>query len=88
MILQSAFNYREYNLGVYGISLPMINPWTSQPNVIGILNELFKLTTELVEAPSGDSDTANVKRLPKSQMPDLASCLFKCIQERLDWLGR
>ncbi|RPD66182.1 hypothetical protein L227DRAFT_539315 [Lentinus tigrinus ALCF2SS1-6] len=86
-ILQSAFNYREYNLGVYGITLPMINPWTSLPNVIETLNELFKLTTQLVEAPSGDSDTANVKKLPKSQLPELASCLFKCIQERLDWLG-
>ncbi len=66
----------------------MMNPWTSQKNVIDILNELFKLTTELVEAHSGDSDTGSVKSLPKSQLPELASCLFKCIQERLDWLGR
>ncbi|KAI0807541.1 hypothetical protein C8Q74DRAFT_1213431 [Fomes fomentarius] len=86
-ILQSAFNYREYNLGVYGISLPMINPWTSRMDVIDIVNELFNLTTALVEAPSGDSENASVKKLPKSQLPELASCLFKCIQERLDWLG-
>ena len=66
----------------------MINPWTSQMNIIGIVNELFNLTTALVEAPSGDSNTANAKKLPRSQLPELASCLFRCIQERLDWLGR
>lgn len=66
----------------------MIDPWTSQPNVIAIVVELFTLTAAMVETPSGDSGTANFKRLPKSQLPELASCLFKCIQERLDWLGR
>lgn len=66
----------------------MINPWTSRMDVIDIVNELFDLTTVLVEAPSGDSENASVKKLPKSQLPELASCLFKCIQERLYWLGR
>ncbi|KAI0748169.1 Non-repetitive/WGA-negative nucleoporin C-terminal-domain-containing protein [Daedaleopsis nitida] len=86
-ILQSAYNYREFNLGVYGITLPMIDPWTSQPNVIAIVVELFNLTAAIVETPSGDPGTANIKRLPKSQLPELASCVFKCIQERLDWLA-
>ncbi|KAI0362165.1 hypothetical protein OH77DRAFT_1515456 [Trametes cingulata] len=87
-ILQSAHSYRAYNLGVYGITLPMIDPWTSQPEVIDIVNELFNSTTQLVEAPSGDSETAESKKVPREQLPELASCLFRCIQERLDWLGR
>ncbi|KAH9900978.1 Non-repetitive/WGA-negative nucleoporin C-terminal-domain-containing protein [Cubamyces lactineus] len=86
-ILQSARNYREYNLGVYGIVLPMIDPWTSQSVTINIVVELFHVTTQLVEAPSGDSDTADSKKVPRSQLPELASCLFRCIQERLDWLA-
>ncbi|CDO69523.1 hypothetical protein BN946_scf184785.g28 [Trametes cinnabarina] len=76
-ILQSARNYREYNLGVYGIFLPMLDPWTSQPTVIDIVSELFTVTTQIVEAPSGDSDSANSTQVPKSQLPELAACLFR-----------
>ena len=65
----------------------MIDPWTSQPNVIDLVNELFLLTTQLAEAGASDLEDANAKRLPRSQLPDLASTLFRCIQERLDWLG-
>lgn len=87
-MLQGARNYREYNMGVYGIALPMINVWTSQPNTIDIVNELFTLTTQLVEAPANDSETASNRRKPRSQLPELASCLFQCFKERLDWLER
>ncbi|KAH9856929.1 Non-repetitive/WGA-negative nucleoporin C-terminal-domain-containing protein [Lenzites betulinus] len=86
-ILQSAHSYREYNKGVYGIVLPMLDPWTSRPEVIDIVNELFNLTAQLVEAPSGDSHAADTKKVPRQQLPELAACLFRCIQERLDWLG-
>ncbi|KAI0374941.1 hypothetical protein BV20DRAFT_934524 [Pilatotrama ljubarskyi] len=86
-ILQSAHSYRAYNLGVYGVVLPMIDPWTSQPEVVEIVNELFNVTTQLVEAHSGDSETAESKKVPRAQLPELASCLFRCIQERLDWLA-
>lgn len=88
-MLQSAHSYRVFNLGVYGIGVnePMIDPWTSQPNVIDIVQELFRLTTQLAEAGNADPETAGVKRLPRSQLPELASTLFRCIQERLDWLG-
>ncbi|EJF65900.1 hypothetical protein DICSQDRAFT_49916 [Dichomitus squalens LYAD-421 SS1] len=87
-ILQCAHNYRQFNLGVYGIGVnePMIDPWTSQPNVIDLVNELFLLTTQLVEAGAGDAEAASTKRLPRSQLSDLASTLFRCVQERLDWL--
>ncbi|KAI0780884.1 Non-repetitive/WGA-negative nucleoporin C-terminal-domain-containing protein [Trametes elegans] len=86
-ILQSAHSYRQYNFGVYGIALPMIDPWTSQPDVIDIADELFSVTAQLVEAPSGDTESSQSKSVPRQQLPELASCLFQSIQERLDWLG-
>lgn len=88
-MLQSAHSYRVFNLGVYGIGVnePMIDPWTSQPNVIDFVQELFRLTTQLAEANNEDPETAGAKTIPRSQLPELASTLFRCIQERLDWLG-
>ncbi|KAL7283436.1 hypothetical protein ACG7TL_002866 [Trametes sanguinea] len=86
-ILESAHSYRAYNLGVYGIVPPMMDPWTSRADVIDIVSELFTVTTQLVEAPTGDSETADSRSVPRSQLPELAACLFRCIQERLDWLA-
>ena len=65
----------------------MIDPWTSQPNVIDFVQELFRLTTQLAEGNNEDPETAGAKKIPRSQLPELASTLFRCIQERLDWLG-
>lgn len=56
--------------------------------IVDIVNELFQRTTLLVETPSGDSEAAESKKVPRQQLPELAACLFRCIQERLDWLGR
>ncbi|KAH9946079.1 uncharacterized protein BXZ73DRAFT_86275 [Epithele typhae] len=85
-VLQGARSYREYNLGVYGITLPMIDVWTSQVQIIDIVNELFTVTTQFVEAPASDQESASAKKVPRSQMPDLAACLLKCFQERLECL--
>ncbi|KAF7967089.1 hypothetical protein HWV62_35891 [Athelia sp. TMB] len=81
-VLKSAFDYRDYNLGVYGIELPMIKPWTSRNTVIDIVLGLFETTTKLMESPS-DSAAASE---PNMQLPDLAAILFSCIHERLQWL--
>ncbi|KAG6900855.1 hypothetical protein C0993_009973 [Termitomyces sp. T159_Od127] len=84
--LTSAFDYREYNLQVYGIDLPMIRPWSSKPAVIDVVLGLFDATTKAIEAPSGVHRTTTDSE-PSAQLPDLAAVLFTCIQERLDWLG-
>ncbi|KAG6907355.1 hypothetical protein DXG01_009239 [Tephrocybe rancida] len=83
--LNSAFDYREYNLQVYGIELPMIRPWSSRPAVIDVVLGLFDATTKAVDGSSGPHTKYNSE--PGSQLPDLAAALFVCIQERLDWLG-
>ncbi|KAH8107113.1 Non-repetitive/WGA-negative nucleoporin C-terminal-domain-containing protein [Cristinia sonorae] len=85
-ILQSAISYRHYNLGVYGITLPMIHPWTSSMRVINIVSELFDTTVKLVELPSADIEPARAKILAKEQLPELASTLFSCYHEQLQWL--
>ncbi|KAF8892544.1 Non-repetitive/WGA-negative nucleoporin C-terminal-domain-containing protein [Infundibulicybe gibba] len=83
-VLKSAFDYREYNFGVYGIELPMIKPWTSRPSVIDVVLGLFDASTKVVDSP--DTDTSKDSE-PNTQLPDLAGVLFACLQERLDWLG-
>ncbi|KAG5342787.1 hypothetical protein C0989_008737 [Termitomyces sp. Mn162] len=85
-VLNSAFDYRDYNLQVYGIDLPMITPWSSKPAVIDVVLGLFDATTKAIEAPSSGHRTKSDSE-PGTQLPDLAAALFTCIQERLDWLG-
>lgn len=87
-VLRSAFDYRVYNLGVYGIELPMINPWTSRPSVIDVVLALFDASTKASEVQSTSGGTQLNLGEPHSQLADLAEILFACVQERLDWLGR
>ncbi|KAF8636731.1 hypothetical protein AX17_003534 [Amanita inopinata Kibby_2008] len=86
-LLQSAQEYRNYNVGVYSIQRPMIKPWTSRPTIIDVVLGLFDATTKVVDKPLPDGSSVNLKSEPSSQLPDLAESLFDCIQERLDWLG-
>ncbi|PFH54313.1 hypothetical protein AMATHDRAFT_72820 [Amanita thiersii Skay4041] len=86
-VLRSALEYRNYNLGVYGVELPMVKPWTSRPAVIDAVLGLFDATTKVVEKPLTDGSVASPESEPNSQLPELAEVLFACVQERLDWLG-
>lgn len=73
---------------MYGIELPMLKPWTSNSSIIDIVLGLFDTTTKLVESPSADSEAIRMSSEPNTQLPELASILFSCIYERLEWLGR
>ncbi|KAI0273769.1 Non-repetitive/WGA-negative nucleoporin C-terminal-domain-containing protein [Gloeopeniophorella convolvens] len=84
-VLNSAFEYRDYNAGVYGVELPFIKPWTSKPEAINVVLELFELTTTHVEKVGESLDDHNLRE-PKSQLPDLASSLFASVHERMGWL--
>ncbi|KAI0797979.1 hypothetical protein C8Q75DRAFT_801881 [Abortiporus biennis] len=86
-VLQSAVDYRHYNMGVYGIEYPLIRPWTSQPSIIEIVSELFSLTTKFVEDSPADAQPSKTKTEAKGQLPQLASILFNCYNERLQWLS-
>lgn len=80
--------YREYNLGVYGILLPMIDPWTSSPAIIDVIIGLFESTTGVLDSSARSGVILERNNHSKNQLPELATVLFACIQERLDWLGR
>jgi nuclear pore complex protein Nup133 len=80
--------YREYNLGVYGILLPMIDPWTSSPAIIDVVLGLFESTTKVLDSSSRAGVVLERNNNSNSQLPELATILFACIQERLDWLCR
>lgn len=66
----------------------MIKPWTSRPAVIDVVLGLFDATTKAIDSLSPMDETTNRNNEPHSQLPDLATVLFACIQEQLDWLGR
>ncbi|KAG7451103.1 uncharacterized protein BT62DRAFT_882814 [Guyanagaster necrorhizus] len=87
-VLRSALDYREYNQGVYGIDLPMINPWTSDPNIINVVQGLFDATTRLVESVTTSVGHAVTDDETTEQLSELAAILFACMQERLDYLSR
>lgn len=82
--LQAALSYRAYNLGVYGVELPMIKPWTSRPAVIDAVLKLVEAVTKVATDSGGNSSGKEVVDM----LPELATLLFACVQERLDWLAR
>lgn len=88
VVLRAALEYRDYNLGVYGIDLPMLRPWTSKMTIIDIVLNLFDTTTKLAESSSADNEAVWMSSELNMQLPELASILFSCIYERLEWLRR
>lgn len=88
--MTSAVEYRKYNLGVYGIELPIQDPWTAQTQTIDFIVQLFELTTKVVDASASgvDAESVAVRDIPRMQLAELASVLFACCHERLEWLRR
>lgn len=88
-ILGSAIEHRKYNLSLYGVALPVYDPWTAQMRTINQVSELFELTAAVVHAhrTSGTVD-AVTEGMVKMQVAELASVLFKCCYDRLEWLKR
>ncbi|KAH8116942.1 Non-repetitive/WGA-negative nucleoporin C-terminal-domain-containing protein [Phellopilus nigrolimitatus] len=85
-IMQSTWNYRDTNSGIYGLAKPMLNSWTSTPPVIDIVLDFFNLADKrLVETPPENAENAIVREV-RSQLPKLAAVVFRCFQERLEWL--
>jgi nuclear pore complex protein Nup133 len=87
--LTSAIEHRKYNLSLYGVDLPVYDPWTAQMRTINQVEELFGLTIDVVQAhkTSGSTDPVT-EGMIRMQMAELASVLFKCYYDRLEWLKR
>jgi len=87
--LTSAIEHRKYNLSLYGVELPVCDPWTAQTRTINQVVDLFELTTAVAHAhKTGGSVDAVTEGMIKMQMAELASVLFKCCYDRLEWLKR
>lgn len=88
-ILTSAIEHRKYNLSLYGVELPVYDPWTAQMRTINQVTELFEVTKAVVHAhrTSGSVDTI-AEGMIKTQVAELASVLFRCCYDRLEWLKR
>lgn len=65
----------------------MLNPWTSEPKLVESVLTLFFKSTQVVEDTSGSENDPSTSTLV-SQLPELAEIAFRCMKERLDWLGR
>lgn len=86
-MLRAAFEYRDYNLRVYGIQLPMRDAWTSKTAVLDVVLKLFETSARVVETPVVGSGDVHKAGEPHTQLPELAASLFGCFQERIDWLS-
>lgn len=86
--MNAALTCREKNYGAYGISGPLINPWTSHPAIVDIANELFTSTAKLIEQPSSEAEQPVGRVQARDQLPQLASILFLVYHERLEYLAR
>jgi hypothetical protein len=88
-ILTSAIEHRKYNLSLYGVELPVSDPWTARTRTINQVSELFDLTAAVVHAyrTSGSVDTIT-EGMIKMQVVELASVLFKSCYDQLEWLKR
>ena len=88
-ILASAIEHRKYNLSLYGVELPVADPWTAQTRMINQVADLFDLTADVIHdySTSGSVDTIT-EGMVKMQVVELASVLFKCYYDRLEWLKR
>lgn len=62
----------------------MIKPWTSRPAVIDALLKLVDAVTKVATDNGGNNTGKDVVDM----LPELATLLFACLQERLDWLAR
>ncbi|TDL24789.1 hypothetical protein BD410DRAFT_813702 [Rickenella mellea] len=85
-VLQSAWDYRSLNAGVYGIVLPFSRPWTSAPPLVDILTYFFDETAKLLDQNSTSDSQQTAPQEVREQLPQLASAVFKGFQERLSWL--
>ncbi|KAG8764279.1 hypothetical protein FRC11_005083 [Ceratobasidium sp. 423] len=90
--------FRQQSLGFYGLeeAPPSLVPWTSEPEVLETMQELFTYTGRMLGDRARDLGNT-LKTVPaerdiqnelKSQLQDLAKYLFAGYSERLEYLQR
>lgn len=84
-ILDSAWAYRDTNLGVYGVVKPMIRPWTSTSSIVEIVLNFFNLVDQTLSKIAPEAEDALTREM-RSQLPRLGTAVFRAFQERQEWL--
>ncbi|KAF8710546.1 Non-repetitive/WGA-negative nucleoporin C-terminal, partial [Rhizoctonia solani] len=99
MIIYNTVNaFRQQSLGFYGLedAPPSLAPWTSEPEVLETMQELFTYTGRMLGDRARDLGNT-LKTVPterdiqnelKGQLQDLAKYLFANYSERLEYLQR
>ncbi|KAH8833666.1 Non-repetitive/WGA-negative nucleoporin C-terminal-domain-containing protein [Flagelloscypha sp. PMI_526] len=85
VVINSALEYREHNLKVYGVEFPMSRPWTSEVGIIDLTVNLFETTVKFLDATRVTSNDRLYER-PRAQLPEMVAVILGCVRERLDWL--
>ncbi|CAE6375959.1 unnamed protein product [Rhizoctonia solani] len=90
--------FRQQSLGFYGLeeAPPSLVPWTSEPEVLETMQELFTYTGRMLGDRARDLGNAlktaqnerDIQSELKSQLQDLAKYLFASYSERLEYLQR
>ena len=85
VVINSALEYREHNLKVYGVEFPKSRPWTSEVGIIDLTVNLFETTVKFLDATRVTSNDRLYER-PRAQLPEMVAVILGCVRERLDWL--
>lgn len=84
-LLSSAFNYRSQNRAKYQLTHPYVSPWTSEPRLLLNVRQLFEM---IATAKAYDASSSDESEYTGHLLEQLASCLFKIYNDRLDCLNR
>uniref|UniRef100_A0A0W0FLK8 Uncharacterized protein n=1 Tax=Moniliophthora roreri TaxID=221103 RepID=A0A0W0FLK8_MONRR len=80
-VLNAGLQHRVYSTALYGIELPMIRPWSSEQAIIDGILALFDTSTRVIESAPEQAVVTT------ADLSNLATVLFSCVQERLQWLN-
>ncbi|KAI0035097.1 hypothetical protein K488DRAFT_44136 [Vararia minispora EC-137] len=83
-ILDCALEYREYNKGVYGLELPLLDPWTSGDHIMNALLKVYESNLHFVSGASDYGSDTDIEL--KSRLPNFAAVIFACFTERIGYL--
>lgn len=92
-LFTNAFDYRSQNRTKYQLSRAFVQPWTSDPSLLHDLRQLFDTTvnfrtrsqnTKIFEGLSGK----NIQQDLTDQLRELANCLFRVYDDRLQFMHR
>lgn len=98
MIHNTVEVFRQRSLGFYGLETaqPSLTPWTSEPDVLESMQDLFTHTGRMLGDRARDLGNTlktvpaerNIQSELKTQLQALAKYLFAGYSERLEYLQR